>query len=82
MKKVEKIAALIACVAFVFGLASCQNEEVSLAELAYNSKSDQATEYTVTFNANGGSLTKKKTKCRRKCGDSPYKCQYPWCYIL
>ena len=63
MKKVEKkklFAAVIASVAFVFGLASCQNEEVSLAELAYNSKSDQATVYTVTFNANGGSLTKKR----------------------
>ena len=63
MKKFEKkmlFAAVIASVAFVFGLASCQNEEVSLAELAYNSKSDQATEYTVTFNANGGSLTKKR----------------------
>ncbi len=56
MKKL--FAAVIASVAFVFGLASCQNEEVSLAELAYNSKSDQATEYTVTFNANGGSLSK------------------------
>jgi len=41
MKKL--FAAVIASVAFVFGLASCQNEEVSLAELAYNSKSDQAT---------------------------------------
>ena len=58
MKKL--FAAVIASVAFVFGLASCQNEEVSLAELAYNSKSDQATVYTVSFNANGGSLTKKR----------------------
>ncbi|MBQ9205246.1 MAG: InlB B-repeat-containing protein [Treponema sp.] len=58
MKKL--FAAVIASVAFMFGLASCQNEEVSLAELAYNSKSEQATVYTVTFNANGGSLTKKR----------------------
>ena len=63
MKKFEKkmlFAAVIASVAFVFGLASCQNEEVSLAELAYNSKSEQATVYTVSFDANGGSLTKKR----------------------
>ena len=60
LKRKKLFAAVIASVAFVFGLASCQNEEVSLAELAYNSKSEQATEYTVTFNANGGSLTKKR----------------------